>query len=170
MSSIAIQFLGSSGGRASADKHALNFFVRRVEKVVDIENDYLRGRDSAIRPLLRTLHLQGIETDWSCEGSPGHMVIRPTIQCRTTRRHAAELMQERDVIQDVMSQHGIANYWLSLNFAHGDVDTHGGEPVWLIQIPGRFDFLALPVAPSLEYIDGDDDIVNSYEPLTLSDV
>lgn len=133
------------------------------------DEDYLRTRDRAIRPLLRSLHAAGIETDWSCEGSVGHMVIRPTIQCRTTRRAPNDLMRERNTIEGVMTTHSVQSYWLSLNFAHGTVDTHGGEPVWLIQIPGRFDFLALPVAPSLEYIDGEDDVVAGYEPLALNE-
>ena len=26
---------------------------------------------------------EGLETDWSCEGGPGHMTVRPIIQIRT---------------------------------------------------------------------------------------
>jgi len=124
-----------------------------------------RTVDPEIRPLVIVLNQAGIETDWSCSGEPGHMVIRPTIQARTHAFASWEIIAEqRRHIEGVMARFGIEEYWLALVFTYGRLNTHGGEPTWLLQIPGRFDWLALPVAFSQEYIDGEDDLVIGYQP------
>lgn len=132
----------------------------------------LRQIDPEIRPLVAALCAAGLETDWSCAGSgPGHMTIRPTIQIRTRPWYTdQDMRRDRQRIETIMAHFGIAHYWLALVFSHGGVDTHGGEPVWLLQVPGRFDFLALPVAYAVEYIDGDDDLLPGYQPLALEGV
>lgn len=122
--------------------------------------------DQEIRPLVKALREAGVDTDWSCAGAgDSHMTIRPTIEARTRALPLDRLMmRQKETIEGVMFRLGVTEYWLSLVFAYGGLNTHGGEATWLIQLPGRFDFLALPVAYSLEYIDGEDDLVIDYRP------
>jgi len=105
------------------------------------------GVDPEIRPLVQLLNEAGVETDWSCSGGPGHMLLRPTIQARTSPfPRWEELQAQKQRIEQVMARLGNTEYWLSLVFTYGKLNTHGGEPTWLLQIPGRYDWLALPVA------------------------
>ena len=64
-----------------------------------------------------------------------------------------------------MTQFGIDEYWLSLVHTYGKLNTHGGEPTWLLQIPGRFDYLSMPVGLSAEFIVGDENLVENYIPI-----
>lgn len=109
--------------------------------------------DPEIEPLVVALNEAGLQTDWCCSGEPGHMLIRPTIQIRVNEN----LRVERERIESVMNEQGVEHYWLLLNFAHGAYNTYGGEPTWIIMIPGRFDLTtALPVAYSAEYQTAED--------------
>lgn len=122
--------------------------------------DVINQVDFEIRSLVKALRDAGIETDWSCSGMPGHMVIRPTIEARTIPFPSSDYLgKQKAVIDQVMRENNIKNYWLSLTWGNGAVNTHGGEPVWLIQIAGRFDFLALPVGYSTRYQDETDTIL-----------
>ena len=104
--------------------------------------------DPGIRSLVLALNEAGIETDWSCAGESGHMTIRPTIQART---FIPDLKLEQRIIERVLQDNGHKDYWLSLVWKRGSMNTHGGEPVWLIELPGRFDFTALNIAYSQKY-------------------
>jgi len=107
------------------------------------------GIDAGVRSLVLALNAADIDTDWSCSGEEGHMLIRPTIQARTVGNlnNPVALQAERKAIERVMQRFGIEDYWLLLNMAHGAYNTHGGEATWIIMIPGRFDLTtALPVA------------------------
>jgi hypothetical protein len=119
--------------------------------------------DPEIRFLVIALREAGIDTDWSCAGLPGHMTIRPTIQAKTFPFSTwQQLDEQKAAIEKVLRDVGLNDYWLSLIWKRGVLDTHGGEPVWLLELPGRFDFLALPAAYSAKYQD-DGDIVASFE-------
>ena len=107
--------------------------------------------DVEIRSLVIALRNKGIDTDWSCSGVSGHMTIRPTIQARIALSDWASIDKEMADIEQVLQEMGHRDYWLSLVRKRGSMDTHGGEPVWLIELPGRFDFTALPIAYSVEY-------------------
>ena len=123
--------------------------------------------DAEIRPLVHALREAGLDTDWSCSGETDQdMCIRPTIQIRTCPFPNNEfLTKQKFVIEQVMTGMGISEYWLSLVFTYGKLNTHGGEPTWLLQIPGRFDWLSLPVALSSEFTTGVDNLVENYRPL-----
>lgn len=114
-----------------------------------LEDLRYRQIDLGVRDLVRSLNAIGIETDWSCEGGQGHLCIRATIQARTWDCTWRGLDRDRRVIEGVMSDSGIGDYWLSLVFHHGNLDTHGGEPTWQIEIPSEDDYLALPAATQL---------------------
>ncbi|MCG3207221.1 MAG: hypothetical protein FOGNACKC_00821 [Anaerolineae bacterium] len=76
------------------------------------------------------------------------MCIRPTIQIKTfpgAGLGSPGLAAQQQTIELVLSESGIKDYWLALVFSQGKVDVHGGEPTWLLQLPGRFDSLAIPV-------------------------
>lgn len=118
--------------------------------------DILKQVDQEIRDLVEALNDAGLHTDWCCSGEPGHMLIRPTIQMRTygdlTPNGLKTLERERAAIEKVMQSFSVGNYWLLLNMAYGAYNTHGGEPTWILMIPGRFDLTtALPVAYSAAY-------------------
>lgn len=125
--------------------------------------------DDEVRQLIVRLNEVGIHTDWSCDGGEGHMLIRPTVQARTsagfaiTEQTARRFAAEQERIERVLEEMGVADFWLSLVFARGRLNTHGGEPTWLIQVPGRFDSLALPAAYSAEYVDADEDLIRPVE-------
>lgn len=123
--------------------------------------------DVEIQPLVRALREAGLDTDWSCAGEDdADMTIRPTVQMRTYPFPNDEfLTRQRCVIEQMMIKMGIGEYWLSLVFTYGKLNTHGGEPTWLLQIPGRFDYLALPVALSSEFTVGEVNLVENYVPI-----
>jgi len=123
--------------------------------------------DPEIRPLVRTLREAGLDTDWCCAGDTEQdMCIRPTVQMRTCPfPDDTFLFKQKSAIERVMIQLGIDEYWLSLVFTYGKLNTHGGEPTWLLQIPGRFDYLSLPVALSTEFIIGEENLVENYTPI-----
>lgn len=105
--------------------------------------------DQEIREVVIRLNEAHVETDWSCSGqSADHMCIRPTIQARWDGR---PLVEQKKSIEDALQTSGLTEYWLSLVFTTAGINTHGGEPTWLIQWPGRFDWLALPAAFSAKY-------------------
>lgn len=113
--------------------------------------------DPEVRPLVIALRSAGIDTDWSCSGRPGHMTIRPTIEARISALSDWSLLAiQKTTIENVLCECGHRDYWLSLVWKRGTMDTHGGEPVWIIELPGRVDFLALPVAYSSQYQDEND--------------
>lgn len=123
--------------------------------------------DPEIRPLVIALRKAGIDTDWACAGLPGHMTIRPTIQARTSAFLSCEEMKrQRGVIEQVLGDLSLNDYWLSLTWKHGVMDTHGGEPVWMIELPGRFDFTALNIAYSTKYQD-EGDVIESFEDVLI---
>lgn len=122
-----------------------------------------RSCDLAIQPLLIALAEGGLESDWSCAGDPGHMCIRPYVQIRTfpgsESGHpyaTAKLQDQRHKIECVMRDLGIGEYWLQLTYTYGAFNTHGGEAVWILQVPGRFDYIAHPVPYSVRYQDEQD--------------
>jgi hypothetical protein len=149
--------------RPWCDKHGLMaqgngyWYCETCERLqaVDVSEMYwLKAVDEGVRDLVEALNKAGLQTDWCCSGEPGHMLIRPTIQIRNNGR----LNVEREGIELVMEEMGYVDYWLLLNFAHGARNTHGGEPTWLLMLPGRFDLTtALPVAYSADY-QGDDSL------------
>lgn len=127
--------------------------------------------DSEIQPLIDALRAAGVDTDWCCSAAHDeHMCQRPTIQARTfptaglNNRALTDLNDTKQAIENVMDNFGITTYWLSLVFRYGNNDTHGGEPTWLIEIPSKHDFLALPAALGLTYIDGEDDVIEGFVP------
>jgi len=123
--------------------------------------------DREIQPLVRALREVGLDTDWSCAGETEQdMCIRPTIQMRTCPFPDDEfLFKQKRIIEQVMIRLGIDEYWLSLVFTYGKLNTHGGEPTWLLQIPGRFDYLSLPAALSMEFTVGEENLVENYSPI-----
>jgi len=114
--------------------------------------------DPAIREIVIDLYEnEGLETDWSCEGGPGHMTIRPIIQIRTGPWATQELLNiQRATIERVMERHGIKHYWLALVRCYGLLDNHGGELVWSLQWQTQLgDVLCVAVVPmSNEGMDG----------------
>ena len=136
----------------------MSFQMSNVISQVDIE----------IRPIVRALREAGLDTDWSCAGETEQdMCIRPTIQIRTYPFPNDDfLTKQRRTIERVMVQWGIDEYWLSLTFTYGKLNTHGGEPTWLLQIPGRFDYLSMPVGLSAEFTVGKENLVENYCPIT----
>jgi hypothetical protein len=123
--------------------------------------------DVEIQPLVHALREAGLDTDWSCAGETEQdMCIRPTIQMRTHPFPNDEfLFKQKRAVEDVMTELGIDEYWLSLVFTYGKLNTHGGEPTWLLQIPGRFDYLSLPTALSAEFTVGEENLVENYTPI-----
>lgn len=120
--------------------------------------------DVEIQPVIDTLRAAGLETDWSCSGEPGHMCIRPTIHIHTGPvRDARILHEERNLIVGILKSCGWLDFWLSLVWGYGSENVHGSDPYWLIEAQGRHDFVALPIAYSMEYTDGPDDILEGYQ-------
>lgn len=111
--------------------------------------------DRPIRKIVADLRESGIDTDWSCCGEENHMVIRPTIEARTWALTPDRWTRELTTIESILQANGIVDYWVSLVWSHGKTDVHGGEPVWLIQFLGRYDFLSMPVGYDKKYLTDD---------------
>lgn len=111
------------------------------------KEQHYRQMDPGVRGLVIRLNDAGIETDWSCQGGRGHLCSRMTIQCRTWHPMGhAGLAKDKQTIETVMRDFGITDYWLSLVCHHGNLDTHGGEPTWLIQVPAGDEMIAIPIS------------------------
>ena len=108
--------------------------------------------DPEIRGIVVALNEADLETDWSCQGGPGHWTIRPVVQIRTSpfATHLF-LCEQKAKIEKVMEKFKNLDYWLSLVYTYGRLDSHGGEPTWLLQWPTQEgDYLSLPAPLKLE--------------------
>ena len=129
--------------------------------------DIIDQVDPEIQPLVRALRAAGLDSDWSCAGETSQdMCIRPTVQMRTYPfTDDGLLTKQRCAIEQVMAKLGVGEYWLSLVFTYGKLNSHGGEPTWLLQIPGRFDYLSLPAGFSAKFTVGKQNLVENYCPI-----
>jgi len=117
--------------------------------LADRERSLLANVDWEIAPLVAALRHAGLDTDWACSGEPGHMVIRPTIQIKTAPfLRSRELRKMLCQCEKVLAWFGLSDYFLSYTLKRGAFNTHGGEGVIIIELMGRFDWVALPLAYS----------------------
>jgi hypothetical protein len=114
--------------------------------------------DSEVAAVLVRLINLGLTPLWSCAGGPGHMCQRPTIIVR--RDVGNSQWWERDTIALALASELIERYWISHVRGYGapetqpawlsDEDLYG--TVWLVEWPGPYDFLPLPIAFSSKYM------------------
>lgn len=104
-----------------------------------MSDDALKFVDSKILPLVKALQDEGMVPTWSCQGTAGHLCIRPTVICENVGGPVG--------VAKAMKKLKIEKYWVSMVTSYeGLWPKQKDKKFIIVELPGRIDYLEYPLS------------------------
>lgn len=95
--------------------------------------------DHEILPLVKALQHEGLVPFWSCQGTVGHLCIRPTVICLNVGGPVG--------VARAMKKLKVKDYWVSVvNRYRGAWPKQRNKTFIIVELPGRIDYLEYPLS------------------------